>query len=69
MPNNPAQKNEEKKRKKKPAEIEKKNETEGKEEKTSHLVEVVVDSIIICRRLSELQARPCNLSVPEKRQL
>ena len=47
------------------AEKDEKNETE-EEEKTSHLVEVVLDVMIICRRFSGLQARPCTHVWPEK---
>ena len=46
----------------------KKNKTKGKEEKTSHLLEVVVDARNSCRRLSERQARPCNQVCPPKTQ-
>ena len=38
-----------------------------KEEKTSHLVEVVVDARVSCRRLSERQARPPNQVRPQKK--
>ena len=42
------------------AEKDKNNQIKEKSEKTSHLVEIVLDAMISCLRLSELQARPCN---------
>ena len=46
-----------------------KNKITEKEEKTSHLVEVVVDAKIIYLELSELRASPCNQLCPEKRKM
>ena len=41
---------------------------EKKGKKTGHLVEVVIDAVISCGRLSELQARSCKQVSPEKKQ-
>ena len=46
----------------------KKRQNKIKRKKTSHLVEIVVDATINCRRLSERRARPCNQGCPQKRQ-
>ena len=42
-----------------------KNNGNKKRKKTSHLVEVVVDARIICRRVSERQARRWNQVCPQ----